>query len=245
MKAKAFIMIKYLIFIFGAIILGIIFLRPATPLPKSNEILITIPEGYTIKQIGDLFEKNNLFSKKDFLNFARNEEGYLFPDTYKFFKNTTPQKVAEKMKNNFDIKVAEFLPEISRQKKSLSNIIIMASIIEKEVHNLEDRKIVSGILWKRIEQGIGLQVDASLTYILGKTSAELTQEDLKIDSLYNTYKYKGLPAGPISNPGKNAIESAIFPQTSPYLFYLSDKEGITRYARNFEEHKENKFKYLR
>ena len=120
----------------------------------------------------------------------------------------------------------------------------MESFIDNEVHNPEDRKIVSGILWKRIDKGIGLQVDASLTYILGKASAELTQDDLKMDSPYNTYKYKGLPKGPISNPGKEAIEAAVFPQTSPYLFYLSDKDGITRYAKNFEEHKNNKFKYL-
>ena len=225
--------------------MGIVFLRPSpVAVREPNEITITIPEGYTVKQIAKVFENNNLFLKGEFLSLYETDEGYLFPDTYKFFKNTTPQKVSEKMKNNFDIKVAEFLPEIARQKKSLNDIIIMASIIEKEVHNPEDRKIVSGILWKRIERGIGLQVDASLMYILGKTSAELTQDDLKINSLYNTYKYKGLPAGPISNPGKNAIEAAIFPQTSPYLFYLSDNDGITRYARNFEEHKNNKFKYL-
>ncbi|MEK7502885.1 MAG: endolytic transglycosylase MltG [Patescibacteria group bacterium] len=238
-------MAKYSIFIFGVLILGILFLRPSpAAVVEPNEITITIPEGYTASQMAELFEQNSLFSKEEFLNFAGREEGYLFPDTYKFFKKTTPQKVAEKMKNNFDIKVAEFLPEISRQKKSLDDIVIMASIIEKEVHNPEDRKIVSGILWKRIDKGIGLQVDASLTYILGKASAELTQDDLKMDSPYNTYKYKGLPKGPISNPGKEAIEAAVFPQTSPYLFYLSDKDGITRYAKNFEEHKNNKFKYL-
>ena len=238
-------MIKYLIFIFGILLLGIVFWRPSPAVVREpNEITVTIPEGYTVKQIAEVFEKSNLFLKSEFLNLHQIDEGYLFPDTYKFFKNTTPQKVAEKMKNNFDIKTAEFLPELSRQKKSLKDIIIMASIIEKEVPNPQDRKIVSGILWKRIERGIGLQVDASLMYILGKTSAELTQDDLKINSPYNTYKYKGLPKVPISNPGKNAIEAAVFPQTSPYLFYLSDNDGITRYARNFEEHKNNKFKYL-
>jgi UPF0755 protein len=149
------------------------------------------------------------------------------------------------MKNNFESKMKEFLPEIARQKKFLRDIVIMASIIEKEVHNTEDRGLVSGILWKRIKEGIGLQVDASLTYLLGKTSAELTSTDLKIDSPYNTYKYKDLPRGPISNPGKEAIFAALFPVISPYLFYLSDKDGVTRYARNFEEHKENKLRYLR
>ena len=238
-------MAKYLVFIFGVLVLGIIFLHPSSPPAKANEITITIPEGYTVTQMGELFEKESLFSKEEFEKIAKNDEGFLFPDTYQFFKNTTPEKVMEKMKKNFDAKVADFLSEIERQKKSLLDIIIMASIIEREVHNINDRGLVSGILWKRIQKGIGLQVDASLTYILGKTSAELTADDLKIDSPFNTYKYRGLPKGPISNPGKEAIFAAVFPVTSPYLFYLSDKDGITRYARNFEEHKDNKLRYLR
>ncbi|HEY4521955.1 MAG TPA: endolytic transglycosylase MltG [Candidatus Paceibacterota bacterium] len=239
-------MVKYLIFVFGVVVLGFIFLRPSSPsVVESNEIVITIPEGYTVAQMGELFEKSRLFSKEEFEKVAKNDEGFLFPDTYKFFKNTTPKKVVEKMKNNFNTKVAEFLPEIERQKKSLRDIIIMASIIEREVHNMDDRGLVSGILWKRIQKGIGLQVDASLTYILGKTSAELTADDLKIDSPYNTYKYRGLPKGPISNPGKEAIFAAVFPVSSSYLFYLSDKDGITHYAVDFEGHKLNKLRYLR
>lgn len=238
-------MTKYLIFLFGATVLGIIFLHPSSPPSEPNEILLTIPEGYTVHQIGELFEKAGLFKKEEFVTLAQNEEGFLFPDTYRFFKNTTPEKVVEKMKNNFESKIAEFLSEITRQKKSLNDIVIMASIIEKEVHENKDRVLVSGILWKRIKEGLGLQVDASLTYLLSKTSAELTQDDLKIDSPYNTYKYKGLPKGPISNPGKEAIFAAVFPQNSPYLFYLSDGDGKTYYARNFEEHKQNKLRYLR
>ena len=238
-------MIKYLIFVFGVLVLGIIFLRPSSPSVESNEIAITIPEGYTVAQMGELFEKEGLFLKEEFIKIAQIDEGFLFPDTYKFFKNTTPKKVIEKMKKNFDIKVAEFLPEIERQKKSLRDIIIMASIIEREIHNTDDRGLVSGILWKRIQKGIGLQVDASLTYVLGKTSAELTADDLKLDSPYNTYKYRGLPKGPISNPGKEAIFAAIFPVNSSYLFYLSDKDGVTRYAVDFEGHKLNKLRYLR
>lgn len=238
-------MAKYIIFIFGVLVLGVIFLRPSSPLPEPEEIIVTIPEGYTARQIGELLEKTGLFKKEEFVSFAADEEGFLFPDTYRFFKITTPEKVIEKIKNNFENKVKEFLPEIARQKKSLLDIVIMASLIEKEVSNAEDRALVSGILWKRIKEGIGLQVDASLTYILEKKGDELTQKDLKIDSLFNTYKYRGLPKGPISNPGLDAIRAAIFPKNSLYLFYLSDKEGVTHYAKNFEEHKENKLHYLR
>lgn len=237
-------MAKYFVFIFGVLILVVIFLRPENPPKEPDEITITIPEGYTVRQMGEVFEKAGLFKKEEFVVLAQNEEGFLFPDTYKFFKITTPEKLMAKMKNNFESKVKEFLPEIERQKKSLRDIITIASIIEKEVHNTDDRVLVSGILWKRISEGIGLQVDASLNYILGKTSAELTQDDLKTDSPYNTYKYKGLPKGPISNPGLGAIKSAIYPEKSPYLFYLSDDNGQTHYARNFEEHKENKRRYL-
>lgn len=215
-------MAKYLIFVFGVLFLGILFLHPSSPPPEPKEITITIPEGFTAEQIGELFEKNNLFTKGDFLAVAGANEGYLFPDTYNFFKNTAPEKAVEKMKNNFNAKTAEFLPEIANQKKSLDDVVIMASIIEKEVHKPEDRKIVSGILWKRLKRGIGLQVDAAP----------------------DTYKYKGLPNGPISNPGKESIEAAVYPAKSPYLFYLSSKDGVTHYARNFDEHKNNKFKYL-
>lgn len=238
-------MTKYLIFIFGVLVLGVVFLRPETPKKEPDDVAITIPEGYTVAQMGEVFEKFGLFSKNEFVKIAQSEEGYLFPDTYRFFKKTIPEKVLEKMKKNFEEKVAEFKPEIERQKKSLQDIIIMASIIEKEIHDTEDRGLVSGILWKRIKEGMGLQVDAALTYILKKTSAELTVDDLKIDSPYNTYKYRGLPGGPISNPGKSAIFAAVFPVGSKYLFYLSDSEGITRYAKNFDEHKDNKLRYLK
>src|SRR3989344_4204550 len=136
-------MAKYLVFIFGVLVLGIIFLHPSSPPAKANEITITIPEGYTVTQMGELFEKESLFSKEEFEKIAKNDEGFLFPDTYQFFKNTTPEKVMEKMKKNFDAKVADFLSEIERQKESLLDIIIMASIIEREVHNINDRGLVS------------------------------------------------------------------------------------------------------
>ena len=109
----------------------------------------------------------------------------------------------------------------------------------------KDHKIISGILWKRIGMNMPLQVDAPFLYILGKTSAELTLADLKKDSPYNTYVNRGLPIGPIGNPGFSALRAAVFPASSPYLYYLSDNEGIMHYAKTFEEHKANKEKYLR
>jgi len=116
-------------------------------------------------------------------------------------------------------------------------------LIEKEVPDSDDRKIVSGILWKRLELGMALQVDAVFPYITGKQKVLL--EDLKIDSLYNTYLHKGLPPGPISNPGLDAIDAARNPKESPYLYYLSGNDGKTHFAKTFSEHLRNKEKYLK
>ena len=120
----------------------------------------------------------------------------------------------------------------------------MASIIEKEAHTSDDRRVISGILWERLKIGMPLQVDATFLYINGKNTYDLSVDDLAIDSPYNTYKYAGLPIGPIGNPGLDSLEAALAPMTSPYLYYLSDKSGKTYYARTFNEHKRNREKYM-
>ncbi len=216
------------------------------PISPSNEITVTVPEGYTVRQIGKLLADSHLFSEEAFVGSALSEEGYLFPDTYRFYKDATPEEVIQKMKENFERKLTpEIRAEILHQKHTLADGIIMASIVEEEAQTLEDKKIIAGILWKRIKERIGLQVDATLTYLLGKTSAELTESDLRLDSPYNTYKYRGLPKGPISNPGLDTILATVYPTPSSYYYYLSDKDGVMHYAKTFEEHKQNKFKYLR
>jgi UPF0755 protein len=126
--------------------------------------------------------------------------------------------------------------------KSVFEIITMASMLEKEVRSLEDKKIVSGILWKRMEVGMPLQLDATINYITVKSNPGVAVKYTKIDSTYNTYKYVGLPKGPISNPGMNSIIAAINPKDSPYWFYLSD--GRTIFSKTFEDHCTNKAKYL-
>ncbi len=220
--------------------------RKNRELAEAREIVVTIPEGYNVRQIGETFEKLGIFSKEDFLKIAQKEEGYLFPDTYRFYKNAKSEDVISKMKENFNKKIMpEILEEIKKQNKTLKEVIIMASLLEEEVSAAEDRKLVSGILWKRLDFGMGLNVDAALTYVLGKTSHELTAEDLKLDSEYNTYRYRGLPPWPISNPGLDAILAALRPSPSPYLYYLTGKDGRTYYAKTLEEHALNKFKYLR
>jgi len=172
-------------------------------------------------------------------------EGYLFPDTYRIFRDSTPKEIIEKMLNNMSQKLTPDLrAEIARQKKSVFSIITVASLIEKEVRTDEDRAIVSGILWKRLERGMPLQVDATINYITGGKDPSATREETKINSPYNTYLYPGLPLGPISNPGLSAIQAAIYPKKSPYLFYLSTPEGAIIFSRTLEEHNAAKRKYL-
>jgi len=120
----------------------------------------------------------------------------------------------------------------------------MASILEKEARRSETRKAISGVLWNRIEIGMPLQVDAVFPYINGKNTFQLTYDDLEIDSPYNTYKYPGLPIGPIANPGLSSIQAAITPTESENLFYLSDYDGNTYFSQTFDQHKRYKAQYL-
>ena len=173
-------------------------------------------------------------------------EGYMFPDTYRVAKDAKPEDVVQKMLENFNRKLTpEMRADIALQGKTIFDVITMASIIEREASDTEDRKIISGILWKRVEAGMALQADATLTYITGNGTFALSADDLAVDSPYNTYKYPGLPVGPISNPGLDAILAAIYPKASPFWFYLHDKAGNPHYSKTFEEHKINKEKYLR
>ncbi len=173
-------------------------------------------------------------------------EGYLFPDTYRIFRDSEPREIIEKMLENTDKKLTSDLrEEIARQKKSIFSIVTIASLIEKEVRTDEDRAIVSDILWKRLDRGIPLQIDATVNYITGGKNPSVTREETKINSPYNTYLYPGLPLGPISNPGLSAIRAAIYPKKTQYLFYLSTPEGKTIFSRTLDEHNAAKRKYLR
>ena len=187
-------------------------------------IKITIPEGFDVAQIADAVSaKLPDFNKNNFLLEAKNKEGYLFPDTYFFFSTANEQDVLRYLDNNFKEKVMSIQPEINASAKSEKDIIVMASIIEREAKGDADRGIISGILWNRISKKMPLQVD----------------------SAPETYKTIGLPDAPICNPGLKAIEAAINPVSSPYLYYLHDKDGMIHYARTFAEHKQNKIKYLK
>jgi len=226
----------------------------------TNEKTIVIREGWSIKDIAEYLEREGIVKSEDFYRAVQNYnrhrdkisiEGYLFPDTYRIFRDAKPEEIISKMLENFDRKVSQELrEEIIRQNKTIHEVITIASLIEKEVPEDEDRAIVSGILWKRLKMGMALQVDATITYIKRQTvkdyipSTKISIEDTKIDSPYNTYKYRGLPPGPIANPGLSAIKAAIYPKDSPYLYYLSASGKQTIFSRTLEEHNIAKAKYL-
>lgn len=185
-------------------------------------IKITIPEGFDLSQITEVASlKLRNFNKDDLLLQAK--EGYLFPDTYFFFSSDDEQSVLKYMSENFERKIKPLRPEIVLAKKTEEDIIVMASLIEREAKGDVDRGYISGILWNRIQKNMPLQVDAALI----------------------TYKKRGLPEDPICNPGMESIKASIHPVVSNYLYYLHDKDGLIHYARNFEEHKKNIIKYLK
>lgn len=248
-------------------------LSPAMPIAKivkklaAGDIVnekVTIVEGWTIKDIAKHLESKKVYPEKDFLNLTTENkdwsefsflhdkpkdlslEGYLFPDTYFIASGEKPEKLIINILENFDKKLTSQLrQEIANQKKSIFKIVTMASLLEKEVISLEDKKIVAGILWKRLENNMSLQVDATINFITNKNKARTSLDDITIDSPYNTYKYLGLPKGPIGNPGMESILAAIYPQESDYWYYLSsngNKETI--FSRTLDDHNLAKIKYL-
>lgn len=206
---------------------------------------ITFPEGFTNLQIANRLEANlPKFDKNQFLTLASTSEGYLYPETYFFLPSDTPSVILKKLMDTFEEKT-EILNIKQMKDNFLSkDIIIMASILEREVKTKKDKQIVSGILWNRMRIGMPLQVDATLVYERGKDSYTLTTEDLRSDSPYNSYTRKGLPPTPISNPGFDAIYAAIYPTENKYIYFLTDREGNVYYARTYEEHLRNKAKHI-
>jgi UPF0755 protein len=231
---------------------------------QDMNLSVTFPEGFSVLDMaerlksysldGDGFSKiagnpENFISKYDFLKDEKNRklEGYLFPDTYFFKKDESAESIISKMLNNFDNKLDDKMrQDIKNQGKSIHEIIVMASILEKEVKTSEDMKIVSGIFWRRIKNGQRLQSDATLSYFLNDTNPQHSGKDLEIDSPYNTYRFKGLPPGPIGNPGLAGIQAAINPTDSAYNYFLTvvvNGESKVIYSKTFEEHVANRRKY--
>ncbi|MBU1029480.1 endolytic transglycosylase MltG, partial [Patescibacteria group bacterium] len=165
---------------------------------------------------------------------------------YRVYRTASAEEIVNKLLGNFDQKLtADVESVIAASDHSLYEIVIMASILEREVRGEEDRRLVADLFWRRLDIGMRLQADSTVNYVTEGKRPALTQADTQLDSPYNTYKYGGLPPGPIGNPGLVSIKAAANPQPNSYWYFLTDVDGGVHYARNLEEHNRNKAAYLR
>lgn len=216
-----------------------------------TDVEVTIPEGSSVYEIDKILSDKGVIPKSSLIEFSSSTpiEGKLFPDTYRLFTDSSVNEIVDRLVKNFEFKA---LPILNREPTNMTQNLILASLVQKEVPDFEDEKIVAGILKKRLAAGIPLQVDATICYLkkrfslnFDKSCYPITDLDLKFDSSYNTYLYKGLPPGPISNPGSQSIAAVIEAERSPYWFYLSDpKTRKTVFSKTLEEHARNRFLYL-
>lgn len=221
---------------------------------------ITIIEGWTTRDIADYLDSRGIVKKDDFLASVKNEnwaygflegseslEGYLFPDTYYISYKADSKEIIKKMLDNFDKKLDQKMrDDILKQGRSIKEIVILASIVEREVFQEKDRKIVAGIFLKRISEGKSLEADSTISYITGKNNPQPSYSDTRTDSPYNTYLNKGFPPGPICNPSLSSLKAAVYPEGSSYLYYLNRQDTKeTIFSKTYEEHLDNKKKYLK
>ncbi len=229
---------------------------------KVDDIIVLIPEGFNLREAGERiraagftkagdiylesFRATDFYKDFPWLEMPSNKkgslEGFIFPDTYRFDRSVMPYQIAARMLKNFEVRTAALRNQLTLKNRDFYGILIMASILEKEVPH-EDMPVAAGVLWKRLELGMPLQADATLVYALGRPIRR--SDTTTLDSAYNSYLYKGLPPTPISNPSLEAIKAALSPQTSNYLYYLTRaRDGKTVFSRTLEEHNIARVKYL-
>ena len=212
---------------------------------QTTVIKITVPEGTTNLKVASILAINlPNFNKPDFLSAVEGKEGYLFPDTYFFMPGESTEAILSVFNNGLRVHVLKIQKQITAFGKPLGEVLTMASILEKEASTLADRQKIAGVLWHRIAIGMPLQVDAVFPYYLGRNTFEVTLEDLRTDHPYNTYTNKGLPPGPIGNPGLDSMLAAVTPVKSNYIYFLSDLDGNFHFCTTYECHLANKRKYL-
>jgi UPF0755 protein len=221
---------------------------------RSEEIRITIPEGYTIAQIDELLAKKTLIEPGEFeecTNFCdlgfriASLEGYLFPSTYNVhFQNFSSKTFIQRLYNTFQQQIAPLRPEIEASGRSLNDIVIMASMIEREAFIDSEMPLISDVLWKRIDEGIPLGVDATTRYELNEWNRPLYTQDFESDTPYNTRRVRGFPPTAISNPGIKSLEAAVRPESNPYYYYLHAPDGQIYFGETHDDHVRNKELYL-
>lgn len=221
---------------------------------KSTEMKVTIPEGSTIAQIDSILAKKSLIESGEFENCANfcdfsfqldSVEGFLFPSTYFVNPKTfSVKQFIERLHTNFNIKIAPFRSEISNSSRTLSELVIAASMIEREANLKSEMPKIAGVIWKRLDEGIALGIDATTRYELNEWKRPLYTEDFENTSPYNTRKNRGLPPTAISNFSVEAFAAALRPEKNDYYYYLHDQNGTVHFATDLAGHNENKRKYL-
>jgi len=230
--------------------------------PVPDVVKVTIPEGYTLEEIFDLLVVNGLGTKEefyqamysfnaddyDFLNEVpmteKRLEGFLFPDTYFFAKDSEPREILAKFLDRFEKELTkETIARLKELNTSIYTWVTKASIVEREAAKAEERPIIAGVFENRLNNGMLLESCATVQYILNERKPVLSYEDIAIDSPYNTYKYPGLPPGPIANPGHASLNAVLYPAQTEYLFFVAKNDGSHAFAITFEEHLQNVRKY--
>jgi UPF0755 protein len=224
---------------------GEVYLRP-----------LTFPEGLTMRQMAELYEQKGFGTAAEFLAAARNVslvsaidpaaedlEGYLFPDTYALPRRATADQLVARMVAGFQKALTpQVRQNASARGLDVRQLVTLASIVEKETGTASERPLVAAVYSNRLKIGMGLQCDPTVIYALeraGRYNGNLTRENLLFDSPYNTYRYPGLPPGPIANPGRGSLEAAASPAAVPYLYFVSRNDGTHAFATTLEEHNRN------
>jgi UPF0755 protein len=212
----------------------------------SNLVRVTHREGERVTELATVVHAAlPTITEADFIAAALPYEGKLFPETYFLPPHFTPSDVVKTLTDKYEEYMTTRRAAVAATGMSESDVIVLASIIEREANDPESMGMVSGILQNRLRDGMPLQADASIEYVLDKPLDELTPDDLKIDSPYNTYLNKGLPPTPIGNPGAASIDAVLEPTPSDYYFYITGNDGVFYYATTYEDHKRNIARYLR
>ncbi len=230
-----------------------------------DSIKVTIPEGFELKMIGERLEEKGLTSQEEFIKAAQDIEkydfpflkdipkdrenpleGYLFPDTYKFPKGVTNEQIISTMLARFNEKFKdEYYDQAKKLNMTLDEVVILASVVEREARIASDRPIISGVFHKRLEIGMRLESCATIQYILGERKPRLLYKDLEVVSPYNTYKNAGLPIGPIASFGEASLKAALYPKKTDYLFFVAKDDGSHVFSRTLKEHDAAKKKVLK
>ncbi|MGE8035197.1 hypothetical protein B1B04_18385 [Lysinibacillus sp. KCTC 33748] len=234
---------------------------------------MTIPEGLTLEQIGNIVEKKTPYTQKEFMDLVTSDtfvqqmkakypelvtdavladnirydlEGYLFPATYSYFEEKpTLESIVDEMVGAMDKVVKNYSDALTEKQMSVHQLITFASLLEEEATAQTDRETIASVFYNRINQGMPLQTDPTVLYALGSHKDRVLYKDLEVDNAYNTYKNKGLPPGPIAGAGKTSIEAVLNPSETDYLFFLADKQGVNHFSKTYDEHLQKEQKYLR